>query len=169
MKKLIILSIICSFLFFNSQAQGPINGFKVGGGLSVVIPASNLKNYSVGVGLDLLAHYGITSQFAITGDVGYTTLFPKEEDANSFNIIPIRGGIRFYPSNNLYLGGKAGVGIMTMKDFPNQNAFAYALGGGFRMDDKLDIGLNYEGLSRKENNIKSSLGYISLRLGYFFN
>ena len=174
MKKIIILSLFTAF-YLNSVAQGPINGFKVGGGLSVVAPVGNLEGYSVGVGVDLLGQYGISSQFAITADAGYTTLFPKNKDAESFNIIPLRAGIRFYPSSKLYLGGKAGIAIMTMKDSDSQSNFAYSVGGGFRMDNKLDIGLSYDGSSLKspatvltpESSI--SFGYIGIRLGYMFN
>ena len=164
MKKLFILS-LAVMLYLNSIGQESVQGFRIGGGLSVVAPVgTNLKPYSVGVGLDLLGQYGVSSQFAITGDVGYTTIFAKDDGVDAFNVIPIRAGIRFYPSSQFFLGGKAGVGITTGSG-NSTSGFAYAVGAGFRMDDKLDIGLNYEAVSK--NSI--SFPYIGLRLGYFFN
>ncbi|MEO6583330.1 MAG: outer membrane beta-barrel protein [Ferruginibacter sp.] len=169
MKKLIIISLITVISLQSFAQDGGNQGFRIGGGLTVAIPASkNLKAYSVGVGLDLLAQYGITSQFALTGDVGYTTIFAKNKDNDAFNVIPIRGGIRFYPSDKFYLGGKAGVGILTGNG-SSSSGFAYAVGGGFKMDDKLDIGLNYESVTKKILNTNYSFGYLGLRLGYFFN
>lgn len=171
MKKLIILAVVTT-LYFNASAQ---KGFRIGGGLTVAIPVSNLDAYSIGVGFDILGQYGITSQFAVTGDVGYTTLFAKNKDAKALNIIPIRGGIRFYPTSQFYLAAKAGVGIVKTSGFSSQSNLAYAVGAGFKMDDKLDIGLSYEGYSYKYPSgylfppSGSSIGYIGIRLGYFFN
>ena len=169
MKKLLILSLMIAF-YFNGMAQGSIRGFKVGGGLSLDIPASKtINDYSIGVGVDLLGHYGVTEKFAITGDIGYSTLFPKNKDNKSFNVIPIRAGIRFYPTNKVYFGGQAGVAIMKFSGLTSQSNFAYAVGGGYRLDNKLDIGLNYEGSSLKYSTGSVSFGYIGIRLGYFFN
>lgn len=170
MKKLIILVVVTT-LYLNTNAQ---KGFKIGGGLTVAIPASNLKDYSVGVGLDLLGQYGITSQFALTGDVGYTTLFAKDKNLKALNIIPIRAGIRFYPTSQFYLAAKVGVGIVKASGVSSQSNLAYAVGAGFMMDDKLDIGLSYEGYSYKYPSYpfparSPSFGYIGIRLGYFFN
>lgn len=167
MKKLLVL-VIFTAVYFTSNAQGPIGGFKIGGGLSVVAPASNLKGYSVGVGIDLLGHYGLSSQLALTGDVGYTTIFAKDKNAKALNVVPIRAGIRFYPANPFYLGGQVGLGIVSGGG-SSTSGLAYAFGAGYRMDDKLDLGLNYEGFSKKVNGITSSFGYIGVRLGYFFN
>ncbi len=164
MKKLLILSFLITF-YFTSVAQESVQGFRVGGGLSVVAPiGNNLNAYSVGVGLDLLGQYGISSQIAITGDVGYTTIFAKNDGVDAFNIIPIRAGIRFFPSDKFYLGGKAGVGILTGSG-NSTSGFAYGVGAGFRMDDKLDIGLNYDAVSKNS----TSFSYLGLRLVYFFN
>lgn len=164
MKKLLILCFLISF-YFSSVAQESVQGFRIGGGLSVVAPiGNNLKAYSVGVGLDLLGQYGISSQLALTGDVGYTTIFAKDDNVDAFNVIPIRAGIRFFPSDKFFLGGKAGVGIITGSG-NSTSGFAYSVGAGFRMDDKLDIGLNYDAVSK--NSV--SFSYLGLRLGYFFN
>ncbi len=175
MKKIAILSLFTA-LTLGTMAQGSIRGFKVGGGLSVAVPVTkSLNDYSIGVGFDLLAHYGVTDQVAITGDVGYTTLFAKNKDAKAFNLIPIRAGIRVYPSSKIYLGAQAGVANMKFAGTSSQTNFAYAVGGGFRMDNKLDIGLNYEGSSLKYPATaltpasSSSFGYLGIRLGYFFN
>ena len=171
MKKVIILALV-TVLYINASAQ---QGFRIGAGLSVAAPVSNLDAYSIGVGVDVLGQYGLSDKFAITADVGYTTLFTKAKNGNSLNIIPIRGGVRFYPTSQIYLGAKAGLGIITQKNMNNQSNLAFGIGAGFKMDQKLDIGIAYEGVSfttpafglTPANN--ASLGYISVRLGYFFN
>lgn len=164
MKKLLILSFLITF-YFSSVAQESVQGFRIGGGLSVVAPiGNNLKAYSVGVGLDLLGQYGISSQLAITGDVGYTTIFAKDDNLDAFNVIPIRAGLRFFPTDKFFLGGKAGVGIITGSG-NSTSGFAYSFGAGVKMDDRLDIGLNYDAVSKNS----ASFSYLGLRLGYFFN
>lgn len=54
------------------------------------------------VGADLMALYKLSKVAAVTGDIGYTALFAKNEAATT-NIIPIRVGSRFYPTNEFYL------------------------------------------------------------------
>lgn len=160
MKKLLIIAVFTA-ITFASTAQN--RGFRVGGGVSVDIPVSNLNGASIGVGIDLLGQYGISDNIAITGDAGYHVLFAKEDNVDALGIIPIRAGIRFFPSaTNLYLGGKVGVGIFTGNG--SGSSTAYSFGAGYKMDEKLDIGLSYDGYS---NN--GSIGLIAIRLGYFFN
>ena len=171
MKKTMFI-ILCSAFASVAIAQNTpanIRGFKVAGGINVAIPANNLKSYSIGVGADLLAQYGISSSFGITGDVGYTTLFP-DNDAKALGIrdlqiVPIRLGVRYYPSSSFYLDAKAGLGLLSSKGLDNQNkTTAYSFGGGFMASPKLDLGLTYDGYS----NDGSSLGLVNIRLGYFF-
>ncbi len=160
MKKLLIIAVFTAFSYVTTAQN---TGFRIGGGISVDIPVSNLDGASIGVGVDLLGQYGISSSLAITGDVGYHSIFAKDDDAESLGIIPIRAGIRFFPSaTNLYLGGKVGVGILTGGG--DGSTTAYSFGAGYKMDEKLDIGLSYDGYSKN-----GSIGLIAIRLGYFFN
>ena len=163
MKKVLFV-ITCFFIGYGVLAQSRfVNGFKIGGGVSVDVPVSNLHGYSIGVGLDLLGQYGITRKLAITGDIGYTTIFAKNKDFASYDIVPIRAGIRFFPSSMFYLGAKVGVGIGVGKY--SGSSTAYAFGAGLVMSDHMDVSASYEGFSKSG----FSTGYLGLRLGYFFS
>ena len=165
MKKLLLAVVIIAGTFTASYAQ---TGFKAGGGINLAIPANNLKSYSIGAGLDLMAHYGFTDALALTGDVGYTAMFAKKEFEDlKFNVIPLRAGLRFYPSPNFFLAGKAGVGFLNVTApnnvKSNTTATAYSFGAGYAMDDKLEIGATYDGYSKN-----GSFGIVNIRLGYWF-
>lgn len=162
MKKILVVLVCCVSGYAVSAQAGYVNGFKLGGGVSVDIPANNLGSYSVGVGVDLLAQYGIARKLALTGDIGYTTIFAKNKDLASYDIVPIRGGFRYFPSSMFYLAGKIGVGIGVGKY--SGSSTAYAIGAGLVMSPKLDVSANYEGYSKSG----FSTGYIGIRLGYFF-
>lgn len=153
--------------------------FKFGGGVELAVPVNGLSYSSIGAGVDLIGHYGLSDKIAITADAGYVGLFEKKDLSNSsisgdINIIPIRGGIRFYPIEHVYVSGRAGIGIRTGGN-TSDTYLAYAFGGGYMIDDKLDLGLAYEGYSKGSNvgylggaYIYNSFGYVGLRLGYFF-
>lgn len=181
MKKLLFVSAVAFFAFTSASAQSSestSSKFKIGAGLNVLFPVSNADAYSVGVGVDVMAQYAVSENISITADAGYTSLMVKSEfksdDFKSQGIIPIRAGIRFFPSSQFYIGGKVGVGIMTdvVKSINlvtgeiskgSQSTTAYSFGAGYMLSPKLDIGINYDGYSKN-----GSLGLIGARLGYTF-
>ena len=152
--------------------------FKFGGGIEVAAPANNMAAYAIGVGADLLGHYGLSDQIALTVDAGYMGFFVKKSYGDgTLSIIPIRGGIRYYPIQHVYVSGRAGVGIMT--GGTSTTSVAFAFGGGYMVDNKLDLGLAYEGYGGPKDQVigtypytvvkkGASFGYVGLRLGYFF-
>ena len=169
MKKLLFVSAIAFFAFTSASAQSSENSgskFKIGGGINVLFPVSNADLYSVGAGIDLLAQYNLAPNVAITGDLGYTSLMIKSKYKDlgyksSTGIIPIRAGIRFYPSSEFYLGGKVGVGIGTGTG--SSTLTAYSFGAGYMLSPKLDIGVNYDGYSKN-----GSMSFLGARIGYTF-
>lgn len=184
MKKLLFVSALAFFAFTSASAQSKessMEGFKIGGGIDVLFPVSNAKNVSVGAGIDILAQYGITENIVITADAGYTSLMIKKDyrfgDVKSQGLIPLRAGLRFYPSSQFYVGAKAGVGILSnaVKSYTidaNLNLVpvkgsvtytAYSVGAGYMLSPKLDIGINYDGYSKN-----GSFGLLGARIGYTF-
>jgi len=154
MKKLLSGSIL--FLSFMSvKAQ-----VKFGAGLNVGIPVQNLSGSSIAVGGDLMLHYGLSKEVAVTGDVGYTALFAKN-DGKTTSIVPLRAGLRYYPSSGFFLGGKIGAGFLSGNG--SITTTAYSLGAGVKMDDQLEIGASYDAYSKN-----GTIGLINFRLGYFF-
>ncbi|MEO5943371.1 MAG: outer membrane beta-barrel protein [Ferruginibacter sp.] len=163
MKKLLIIAVLVAGSFAGmAQNDAGIRGFKISGGIDLAIPASNFSGFSIGAGVDLLGQYGVSDNVGITADAGYTAVFPKGGGTN-LGIIPIRAGIRFYPSSSFYLGGKAGVGIFTGGG-SSTSTTAYSFGAGYMISPKLDLGVSYDGYSKSG----SSSGLVNVRLGYFF-
>lgn len=169
MKKLLFVSALAVFAFTGAFAQSNASsntGFKIGGGLNVLFPVSHFDAYSVGVGVDLLAQYRLSQKIAITGDLGYTSLMVKSKykdlGVKSSGIVPIRAGIRFYPTSDIYIGGKVGVGVGTGDG--STTTTAYSFGVGYMLSPKLDVSANYDGYSKNS----FSQGLAGVRLGYTF-
>ena len=154
MKKLLSGAVL--FLFVMSATAQ----FKVGAGLNLGIPVQNLSGSSIAAGIDLMGHYALSKEAAITGDIGYTALFAKN-DGKTTNIIPVRVGIRYYPSSNFFLGGKIGAGFLSGNG--STTTTAYSLGAGLKIDKQLEIGASYDAYSKE-----GTIGLINFRLGYFF-
>lgn len=154
MKKLFSAAVLFLLL---SSAKAQV---KIGGGLNVGIPVQNLSGSSIGVGADLMLHYNLAPQVAITGDVGYTALFAKN-DGKTTGIVPLRAGIRFYPLSNFFLGGKIGAGFLSGNG--SITTTAYSFGAGIKMDSQLEIGASYDAYSKN-----GTIGLLNFRLGYFF-
>jgi hypothetical protein len=162
MKKLLIIAVLVAGSFAGMAQKN--EGFKIEGGINVAIPAHNASGVSIGAGVDLLAKYGISENFAITGDVGYTALFLKNNAKPSTeSLIPIRVGLRYFPTSSFYIAGKGGIGIFAYNG-SNATYTAYSFGAGYMISPKLDLGLTYDGYSKSG----SSTGYVNVRLGYAF-
>jgi hypothetical protein len=162
MKKTLLI-IFLSAISFAASAQAFNEGLRIGGGLSFGIPVLNLKGYSVGAGVDVLAQYALAETVGITADFGYMTLFAKDDNLASFDVLPLRIGIRYFPVKQLYGAAKFGTGIIIGKG--STGSTAYAFGAGYVLGSRMDVSAHFEGYSRKE---LLSPSYLSLRLGYFF-
>ncbi len=166
MKKVFLFAalVAASFTGIAQDGGSDVRGLKFNGGVHVDIPVSNLDNASIGAGLDILGQYGFTDNLAVTLDAGYTSFFPKEvngQKGDNFGIIPIRAGIRFFATPQLYIGAKGGVGIGTATG--SETMTAYSFGAGYMMSSKLDVGASYDGYSKG-----GSIGAIGIRVGYYF-
>ena len=163
MKKLFFIATIAITSFTaNAQDGTGIREFKIGVGGNLAIPLSNLNSTSIGAGIDLLGQYGIADNIALTADAGYTVLFGKD-GFNDLSIVPIRAGLRFFPSPAFYLGGKVGVGILNTKGAESRSATAYSFGAGYFLSPQIDVSAAYDGYSKS-----GSFGLVNIRLGYTF-
>jgi len=109
-----------------------------------------------------MGQYGISDNIAITADAGYTLLFGKDKSPD-LSIIPIRAGVRFFTTPELYFGGKIGIGILKVKGFDSNTATAYSFVAGYFINPKIDISAAYDGYSKN-----GSSGLVAVRLGYIF-
>lgn len=160
MKKLILslAVILLATAVANAQSERPFTGEI---GLNLAIPVNNLEGASIGAGVDVLGQYMISDKVGITADAGYTSIFAKGGGDN-LGIIPIRAGLRFYPSENFYLAGKAGVGIFTGGG-SSYTATAYSFGAGYMISPVFDLGATYDGYSKV-----GSIGLANIRIAYKF-
>lgn len=166
MKKVFLFAALVAASFSGIAQDGgsDVRGLKFNGGVHVDIPVSNMDAYGIGAGLDILGQYGFTDNLAVTLDAGYTSFFPKsdyKDIIDNAGIIPIRAGIRFFATPQLYLGAKGGVGIGTGDG--SETMTAYSFGAGYMMSSKLDVGVAYDGYSKN-----GSMGSIGIRVGYYF-
>lgn len=76
-----------------------------------------------------------------------------------YNIIPLKGGVKFYPKGAFYVGGEAGMGISTN----GNSSFVFSPAAGVTLNNRLDIAVKYESYTVFEN--AQQLG---IRLAYGF-
>lgn len=166
MKKFFLVAAVIA-VGFTAKAQkesAGIEGFKIQGGINLGIPASNMSGSSFVAGIDFLGQYGVSENFGITVDAGYSAIFLKSPaDPKTESLIPIRAGIRYYPASNYYFGGKVGVGILAY-DGNSTSTTAYSFGGGYMVTPKIDLGASYDGYSKN-----GSFGLVNVRIAYTLN
>ncbi|MCX8020241.1 MAG: porin family protein [Chitinophagaceae bacterium] len=120
MKRLIALLITSFILYGNLAAQAP-DGFQFGVGIRLGLPIGDFADVnSFGVGGELQGEYGFSKNFSAVVNAGYTNFFGKEINVGSITVktdnlgfIPVLAGVRYYPSEKIFLGAQAGVGIFT--------------------------------------------------------
>ncbi|TWI98117.1 hypothetical protein JN11_03196 [Mucilaginibacter frigoritolerans] len=149
-------------------------GIGVEGGL-VTGSAHDFSNAELG-GTGRL-QYGVSNNLAITLTSGYYNFFGKNEPGTnlkyqSLGMVPIKAGIKYFYTSNLYLGAEVGAGIETKtflpqgvdENFANKDTkliLSPALGYATK---HWDVGVRYENYSGQSNNY----GLVALRLAYGF-
>lgn len=121
MKKVIFVALILATAVAVNAQSKTAKDVQFGGGLRLALPIGNFHlSHSVGVGAELQAEYKLSPQASLTGTTGYTNFLGKSESYGGYKYkyksvgyIPILVGARFYPSENVFIGGKAGYGILT--------------------------------------------------------
>jgi hypothetical protein len=159
--KTAFFAIIIFFIALTSQAQ---NSFHVQGGINLGIPVHNLYGNSIGLGLDLTGIYMLSNEAALTGDFGYTALLSKFKEDATTNLLPLRIGLRYYPSTKFFVGGKIGAGFISNPGTSSITTTAYSFGLGFNASPHVELGGSYDGYSKN-----GSIGLLNFRLGYQFN
>ncbi len=161
MKKLFFATAIL-LAAFKGNAQSML---RFSGGLNIGIPVSNLDGNSLGLGIDLMALYPLSEQVSVTGDFGYTALFANSKygDAGTTNLLPLRVGLRYYPSKSFFVAGKIGAGFISNSG-NSATTTAYSFGLGYAINPKVELGGSYDGYNKN-----GSIGLLNFRLAYFFN
>jgi hypothetical protein len=174
--KAFLLSLFFLITTLSSGAQQKKLGFIAGLNIGYPLKTINAEGSNImAAGVELNVHYDIYAMVAVTMDIGYTVALNGEGSAE---IIPLRTGIRYYPSNKFFIGGKFGAGFVKNGGFATVNggytpAIAYALNTGFKITRHFEMSASYEVYSKEQtelNGFKQNkmINIINLKLGYWF-
>lgn len=136
----------------------------MGGNLIYGFPSSALKTgYKNATGIDASLGFG-TSKVYFIGTLGYVSY--KEVSGNPYGkitVIPVKGGIRFYPAKYIFLTGNAGVGFLKDQVMSGRESrFMYDAGIGFHLT-LAQISVHYDAWKKKNTDGYSAA--VMLKLG----
>lgn len=166
-------AVVISFSTSNVKAQsepaGDSRDTRLGLGLNLGLPTTN--GYDFVVGGDIRLQKDFFSNVSGMISLGYNSYSLENETSTleSIGVIPLKAGLKLFPTERFYFSGELGAGFnATDKDklgVDPGTAFIYSAGIGLGFNNGLDLGLRYEGLSRKYFDP----GMVALRIAYGFN
>ncbi|MFS8615303.1 MAG: hypothetical protein FWJ85_00660 [Solitalea sp.] len=162
MKKLIMSFCIAGALFAANKAsaqQAP--GLRMGNiGFESGFALEDFFTIPVGGTFKFEAPLG--GQLHGTATAGYISV-QGEDDVPSFDYVPVKAGVKYYPAGNFYIDGEIGAGIGVSDG--SETKFLWAPGVGYQFpvaDDKfVDLSARFENVGKFSN--------LGIRLGYSFN
>lgn len=162
-KSTFLLALIFVASSFQTATAQKTNLF-LGGNLIVGFPSGDFKNgYKRATGIEGSMGLG-SSKFIVLGTLGYMSY--KEKEGNQFGkitVIPLKGGIRVYPTNMLFLTGNAGVGFLKDETMNSRETrFVYDAGVGLHIILG-QISVHYDAWKRQNTN--GYTGSVLLKLG----
>jgi hypothetical protein len=172
LSKLVAAAFIASAIFFTTKVRAqttPANALRFNIGVDAGFPTGNLtlgSNFVLGGTARL--QYGVSNNFAITLTSGADHFFSKVNPAtgqnyNSFGIIPIKAGIKYFFVPNIYFGAEAGIGIEQVDSGAANTKLLLspAIGWG---NAHWDIGVRFDNYLGQNDNY----GFVALRVAYGF-
>ena len=169
--------LVAVFLFLGFNAYSQHNNVTAGAELN--IPSGNSSNISsIGFGGYVKGELGLSHKFSLTATGSLTSFLGKKflgVTSQTLTYLPVRLGLKYYPSENAYFEGQVGASFPVSGD--SKTALTWSPGVGTflktRGGNKLDIGLRYEAQTSSVQYTQmstkySSFGYIGLRFGYVF-
>jgi hypothetical protein len=163
------------FVGTNVNAQTtPKSALRLGVGIEGLAPVGDLHNgYNAGLGGTARLQYGVSDRLALTLTSGFYNFFGKTGTVDNIpnvkvgdkGVVPVKAGIKAFVASNFYLGGEAGVGIVTSNEAvgDSRTKFLWTPGIGFA-NKSWDVGARYENLLGHGYNY----GYLGLRVAYGF-
>lgn len=167
MAKLIKLPVLLLFLTaaVTAAAQKKNSNLIFGGNLVLANPVGSFSDaYRTGFGLEGMAGIQIADELFAMGTLGYVSY--NNENDNPFgniNVTSVKGGVRFYAAEKVFLAGNAGIGFARDEtESRSYSRFIGDIGAGIHFN-KVQAGLFYEG--RKKIFSDGFAGSIQLKLG----
>ncbi|HLP35328.1 hypothetical protein [Lacibacter sp.] len=164
-----ILSIIVAIIGLTSASYAQKANTIFGGNVIVGAPLGEFRNdYRSAIGIEGLAGFGVSQNVYLTGTIGFQSYAP---DPNSFfgmeygkiTVVPLKAGVRFYPANNFFLTGNAGLGLIRDETIDaRESRFAYDIGAGLNFNI-FNASVHYDGWQKK--NTDGGSHSVLLKLG----
>ncbi len=157
------------------------NGIRLSVGVETGIPTGKLNDsHGWNLGGSVQADIPVADQLFVTVNAGYNNIFGKNVGTVTFpdiQLLPVKGGLKFFPVSNFYIQGEAGAGFaLNKKDvgFDKSAAFIWApqVGIQFPVGNKsyLDAGIRYEASTKFNSFVNDSkVNFLGLRLAYAFD
>lgn len=165
--KYYLLHLLSAFFLVSStcNAQSPVQGWRMGFGITAGIPAT--KVFSSSLGGDIRVQKNFSERIAGTLTAGFTHYFEKDhyagfpEYSSPFNVIPVKAGVKIFMVDHLYIAGEAGAGF-GLEEWGT--SFLWSPSLGFAFHNGIDLSLKYEDYTRNAQTKN-----IALRVAYGFN
>jgi len=171
------------FLFFivmSSSSTAKSQQIIIGLAPEINLPTGNASSLSgVGFGGSLKAEIAIAEKYAITANGGYNIFLTKRKLGTklaNMEAIPVKLGLKYYPSSEFYIEGQGGAAIHTGASSRTSFVWSPGIGTYFKAgssNNKLEFGLRYEAWTNTSYGAVSTLkttsfSFIGLKLGYVF-
>jgi hypothetical protein len=165
MEKKILLFCLMIFVLGTGKLMAQKNNTLFGGNIIVGFPTGSFgDSYTSALGFEGFGGIGLGENLYALASLGYVSY--AAESYNPYGrvtLIPIKAGLRYYATKNLFLTGNAGVGLIKDQDMiSRESRFAYDVGAGFQFS-KFQAGLYYDGWKRQ--NTSGSSNSILLKFG----
>ena len=159
-----------SFLFplivlFNSAAYAQTPGsWRIGFGIDAGAATSDAFKYTLGG--DIRIQKDFNQHFSGTITTGFTHFFEKDHFAaynqygSPYNVIPVKLGVKYFVTGNLYAGAEAGAGFAFEQW---GTSFLWSPSVGLAFNNGIDLSVKYEDYTKDKATKK-----IALRLAYGF-
>ncbi|MDB5136007.1 MAG: hypothetical protein JWP37_2610 [Mucilaginibacter sp.] len=180
----VIVLVLFSFASLHSTAQNTSktetygSGIRLSIGVDAGVPVGALNDaYDWNLGASVQADFPILkNQLYVTANGGYNNFFAGNgNNLSDLHLIPVKAGLKYFPINNFYVQGEAGVTFLTNKNNTGADktaTFVYApqVGVLFNVGGKnyIDAGFRFES-NQKFSRAGSTSNFLGVRVSYAFN
>jgi hypothetical protein len=162
---IVALALISTFSVQAQSKKGQKN-YLLGASLIMASPVGTLsEDYKTGFGIEGIGGIKAGEQLYVTATLSYVN-FPNETYYNEYgniSVTSVKGGLRYYVTENIFLSGNAGVGFAKDEVEPQSyGRFIGDVGGGLHLG-LLQAGVYYEG--RKKIFSEGFSNSVQVKLG----
>ncbi|RXK80771.1 outer membrane beta-barrel protein [Filimonas effusa] len=153
----LLAAIACVFaMALSAKAQSP---WRLGIGVNVGSGLEDPKPFVLGG--DLRLQKGLGNSVSAIVTTGYTHFF-KKDFVSSVGIIPLKAGVKVFPTQNFYVNLEAGAGFGTNDGFGTSFVYSPAVGVAFQ--NGWDFSVKYEEFTKYDYTKQ-----VALRVAYGFS